>query len=51
MGGWLLPGTWGDDWSGTAGVPPSQETMGEAACRMASYLTVPSLILASSTLL
>lgn len=37
MGGWLLPETWGDDWSGTAGVPPQP---GEAASRMASYLTV-----------
>lgn len=36
---------------GQQGSHPSQETMGEAACRMASYLTVPLLILASSTLL
>lgn len=33
------------------GSHPSQETMGEAACRMASFLTIPLLILASSILL
>lgn len=36
---------------GQQGSHPSQETMGEAACRMASYLTVSLLILASSILL
>lgn len=33
------------------GSHPSQETMGEAACRMASSLTVPLLIILASSIL
>lgn len=33
------------------GSHPSQETMGEAACRMTSFLTVPLLIILASSIL